>query len=438
MAVLNDRAMGIMDFISRAGADLITPPNASPVFRPTSPMQQAMKRPQVQMSQDGGQMATMLPSGEIAMASPVIPTMGAQMGASRPSMPQPELMEQAAKAKALIDRTGGEIEKDPSFRSTVQEFFGNRENMLRLALGFNTMRLTPDQGLAATIGDELKDIRATRVNSKTAIAVSKRLRQMGYNEYADMVESNPALAKEVMTQIMQKELKPDVAIKTSAPQIDQTTGQLFVIETNPNTGKVRRINVQGAMGLTEEAKQALIVNSEDKANDIKAAQEAGRVAFSRASQLDSQIGRLNNAKSALQAGAVSGWIEQFLPAMDAATADLRATANSLGIDIINSATFGALSEKELTLALSTGLAINLPEKELMVYIQEKIEAQNKLRNELLKDARDLVGGQTRYSDYIKRRADQALGSQSGRPSTTTQPQSQPPEVIRYDAQGKRI
>jgi hypothetical protein len=196
MAVLNDRAMGIMDFISRAGADLITPPNASPVFRPTSPMQQAMGRPQVQMSQDGGQMATMMPSGDIAMASPAMPTMGAQMGAPRPSIPdmggagvrmtQPQLMEQAAKAKQLIDRTGGEIEKDPSFRSTVQEFFGNRENMLRLALGFNTMRLTPDQGLAAVIGDELKEIRTTRS------ATSQR------NRTADALERlNPQLAQAV-------------------------------------------------------------------------------------------------------------------------------------------------------------------------------------------------------------------------------------------------
>lgn len=168
------------------------------------------------------------------------------------------------------------------------------------------------------------------------------------------------------------------------------------------------------MGMTEAAKLALQVGSEDKARDVQAAQEAGRSAFNRAGSLDGQIGRLQNARNALDRGAISGWVEQHLPAFDAATADLRATANSLGIDIINSATFGALSEKELALALSTGLPIGLPENELKTYIRDKIEAQTKLRDELLKDARELVGGQTRYSDFISRRADQALSKRTSK------------------------
>lgn len=245
MAVLNDRAMGIMDFISRAGADLITPPNASPVFRPTSPMQQAMGRPQVQMSQDGGQMATTMPSGDIAMASPAMPTMGAQMGAPRPRMPdmggagvrmtQPQLMEQAAKAKDLIDRTGGEIEKDPSFRSTVQEFFGNRENMLRLALGFNTMRLTPDAGLASVIGDELKDIRAGGLVKARANRTLEALRQAGVSEKdLQVLAGDPELLREYAKKFFAKDLQ-------TLPAEQQSFENLIAGMSKSDQEKARRI-----------------------------------------------------------------------------------------------------------------------------------------------------------------------------------------------------
>ena len=245
MAILRDRAAGIMDFIGRAGADLITPPNASPVFQPTSPMQQAMGRPQVQMSQDGGQMATIMPSGDIAMASPAMPTMGAQMGAPRPSMPdmggagvrmtQPQLMEQAAKAKALIDRTGGEIEKDPSFRSTVQEFFGNRENMLRLALGFNTMRLTPDQGLAATIGDELKDIRAGGLVKARANRTLDALRQAGVSEKdLQVLSGDPELLREYAKKFFAKDLQ-------ALPAEQQSFENLIAGMSESDQEKARRI-----------------------------------------------------------------------------------------------------------------------------------------------------------------------------------------------------
>ena len=52
---------------------------------------------------------------------------------------------------------------DESLISKVQEFFGGRENMLRLAMAFNTMRLQPDAGLASALSSELKDVRATRM-----------------------------------------------------------------------------------------------------------------------------------------------------------------------------------------------------------------------------------------------------------------------------------
>ena len=76
---------------------------------------------------------------------------------------------------ALLEAKNPDLKKDPTFQDRIQGFFGDRGNMLRLALAFNTMRLNPDQGLAAMLGNELKDLRTQNRSTNTAA----RLRQLG-------------------------------------------------------------------------------------------------------------------------------------------------------------------------------------------------------------------------------------------------------------------
>ena len=75
-------------------------------------------------------------------------------------------------------------------------WYKDRDLMTRLALGFNTMRLNPDQALAAVLSDELKTSRELRAGNKTAQSVANALRAKGFNDEAMLVEQNPALAKE--------------------------------------------------------------------------------------------------------------------------------------------------------------------------------------------------------------------------------------------------
>jgi len=77
-----------------------------------------------------------------------------------------------------------------------QPWYKDRDLMTRLALGFNTMRLNPDQALAAVLSDELKTSRELRAGNKTAQSVANALRAKGFNDEAMLVEQNPALAKE--------------------------------------------------------------------------------------------------------------------------------------------------------------------------------------------------------------------------------------------------
>lgn len=178
-----------MDLISNIGGDLLTPPQASPVERGRSPLQMMMNRPEVQVSQPRGTvMSTTMPGGTIATAStspqvqqqfampqPTDMPTPPQVTPARPQMPDmggagvrmtPEqLAAQAAKAKEM-EETRPELKTDPDFQDRLSGFFGNRENMLRLAAGFNSMRLNPDTGLATIINQELTDIRDKRTETE--------------------------------------------------------------------------------------------------------------------------------------------------------------------------------------------------------------------------------------------------------------------------------
>jgi hypothetical protein len=63
-----------------------------------------------------------------------------------------------------------------------------------LALGFNSMRLNPDQGLAAVIGDRIKTSNELSANNKTAMAVANALRAKGLTQEAELVSRTPSLA----------------------------------------------------------------------------------------------------------------------------------------------------------------------------------------------------------------------------------------------------
>jgi hypothetical protein len=275
--------------------------------------------------------------------------------------------------------------------------------MARLAMGFNTMRLDPDQGLQAVLADRIKTANELAVGNKTAQAVITQLRNMGENEAADMVAAQPAIAKDVLKQIVQAKYAKSASPTASGVQIDPNTGQMYQVVFNPSTGKNQRIDVQGAMGETPSAIASREASRQLNLAGIKMASEKGAAVFGRASGLGEQIGKLTRARDLVkEGGAQTGVIRSLLPSFNSATAELRAIANGLGIDIINSATFGALSEKELSLALSTGLDTSLSGAALQEHIQDKINAQEKLYNQLMQDARELSSGIT-YNEYIQRR-----------------------------------
>ena len=425
--MLRPRGMGIMDFIAKTGADLLTPPQASPVFGGSTPLQSAMGRPQVQVSQPRGNvMATTMPDNTIAMASTTpqvqqqfaMPRSGGMptpprvtqrmpdMGGAGVRMTQEQLAEQAAKA-VKIEQERPEIAAEPGFMKTVADFFGDRENMLRLALAFNSMTLRPDAGLASVIGSELEDIRARKVAGKTVPAIISFLRAKGYEEYAKVVEQNPEMAKTVYEQVIQKELKPGATAKTSGVQYDKQ-GRAFVNVSKDGVQSIEFLkDAQGnqIMGETTQDKQDAELAAAKLKAQYASSQKYSDSVLTKADNFDQQLQLFDRAIDALGEGAQTGPIDQFLPTVRAASRELETIANELGITVINSATFGALSESELRLALDTNLPLGLTEAELKKFLRRKIAAVTKLKAEMLNKAIDMrtMG----YDAFLQKQRDEA-------------------------------
>ena len=236
--MLRERANGILDFIGNGASQLfpnqrlLTPPNATTVFPGSTPLQEAMNRPEVHVLKNMlgetsvgtiqnprlDRLNVDKKTGEVPMAM-ASPTQEVDQAFNLQSK---RLANQAAKA-VEIEKKRPEIAGTVEFQNTIKEFFGDRENMLRLAAGFNTMRLQPDTGLTSIIGSELKDISA-----------KKALKQSG-NRTADVLEKfNPDLAEAV-----RNGMDPSLAIQLYKAQKKDFRGVVVGNKIlDPVTGKV--------------------------------------------------------------------------------------------------------------------------------------------------------------------------------------------------------
>ena len=97
---------------------------------------------------------------------------------------------------------------------------------------------------------------------------------------------------------------------------------------------------------------------------------------------------------------ISGFVSQYFPNVSVEAAELEYARNSLGLDVVGSVTFGALSKGELDLALTQGLPTSLNEPQLLEFIERREVALGKYRTSLLNAARIMANPQKNYDDYL--------------------------------------
>ncbi len=150
----------------------------------------------------------------------------------------------------------------------------------------------------------------------------------------------------------------------------------------PAVGNANTTIASGNAGVTAEqvADVAGTVAGGKKAGEQ--AIEASGDARKQLSTIKSNIAKYDEAIQLLEDGAQTGAVVSSLPSVQAASVQLDNVQRQLGLNVIEQVTFGALSERELQLALATALPTNLQPQELKKWLIQKKAAQEKLAKEL--------------------------------------------------------
>lgn len=172
--------------------------------------------------------------------------------------------------------------------------------------------------------------------------------------------------------------------------------------------------------------------------------EIGRQTFERIGPIRSNIANLDRAIQLVEEeGANTGAIARLLPNWSASSIELENLRNQLGLDVVGSVTFGALSESELNLALDTALPTGMSEAALADWLRRKRDAQEQLVENLTMQAQFLSvpgrtldqwieftqsGGATR-ADMRRWMSDNPVGR---RPAAPTRPETPAPSAAVTD------
>jgi hypothetical protein len=333
----------------------------------------------------------------------------------------------------FLKRLYANLKDDPRAAST---FFADA------AMAFNTLRLKPDAGLNTAMqariksntdlrklnrtadyfssmgtvagteaadwikagGDPKEAMKIYREGKTSAQIVNFLENSEDYKDYAAIAKENPAMAEKIYEQIIQKDLGITAKTNTSGVQTN-SQHEMFVVQSQPD-GTTKVVPLLDSEGDQIKGRDpAAIFEAELSLKrydaDVQKGRDMAQDAIAKTYAIEGNLGIYREALDALADGAKSGVIQnEFLPAFNDATARLRQAAISLGIQAINEATFGALSEKELQLVLSKGLDLNLKGPELQNHIIRKIDALEKLKVEVSRRAAELQD--MPYTEYIKK------------------------------------
>ena len=138
--------------------------------------------------------------------------------------------------------------------------------------------------------------------------------------------------------------------------------------------------------------------------------DRGFKAYDDAVQAGSALRTIDEAIAAIDSGAKSGIVYNMLPNVTEASASLSNAMNRMGLDVISSVTFGALSEAEMKLAMETAVPRGLAPEELRSWLVEKRDAQAKAREALMNAARYLTQPENTLSGWMEKQAAEAPAS----------------------------
>jgi hypothetical protein len=204
--------------------------------------------------------------------------------------------------------------------------------------------------------------------------------------------SKLATKNQTATKIAQKDAETKVGGNEKVQSSKVTPNGTTIIVMKDGTTRV--VSATGE-NLTGQARADAIIASEQFGAETQGTRAQSRVggeltakqvgvAFAEIGKIRKNIGNIDDAIKAIDDGANTGVIASKFPNITTASITLGNIRNQLGLDVIGSVTFGALSEGELNLALDTALPTTLRPQALRQYLTDKKAAQEKLIGYLTK------------------------------------------------------
>lgn len=298
----------------------------------------------------------------------------------------------------------------------------------RRVLG-NLSRTSVGQRLAGVAEKEIAEGKVTADKNKT---IRYLMSQKDGRPYAEAIMAG-ADARQTLKDYMTATGKTGSTNIQSSVELPNFAGSLITLKTGEvfiQTRDNRRLTDPKEIDdYILKAQQAEIQNEKD----INAAREGGKLgerlefaqrikeaetfgakkvewvdeARNKAGNINSTIGLYKQALDLLRGDppATTGRVRKLIPTTSAQTALLETVKGELGLDVIGSVTFGALSESELNLAMDLGLPSDkLSNAELQEWLIERIDAKTKAATALQDTAAYLsqpdVTINSYYTDYL--------------------------------------
>jgi hypothetical protein len=175
------------------------------------------------------------------------------------------------------------------------------------------------------------------------------------------------------------------------------------------------------LGETPKDVRTRTVQTTKEQEAVKQAQKRAAEYADRFDKINEGIYTLDEAATVIKAGIErgdnlgQGAIMQYLPTIKQSTMELRSIANRLGLNVVSSVTFGALSEGELKMAMSTGLPPGIKGQKLLDWVNKRRAAQQKLAS-YLSEASIYLGDHT-VPEWMKYRKEQKKQKAEATPET---------------------
>jgi hypothetical protein len=331
-----------------------------------------------------------------------------------------QMAQQPQRPQGLLGSLGVQ-RRDPNAQGETSQPFYNRQSfgdtLARMAPALGRMGVMglegPMQAQLDTRNQRQGDERAQQAQAQQRNATAEWFRSQGGDEWADAVLSGALTGAQALSGF--QAANAPAATSASFTGLDaqaQAAGlqpgtpeyQEFMLNGGGAPANLRALQMQAmeagfepgtpeyqefmatrGSGLSAAAARTGTLTSDIElggqaraTEDIAAASvQFGVAAYESYGKLQTSLGNIDEAIRAIDGGAKSGLVYNMLPSITEASASLENSMNRMGLDVIGSVTFGALSEGEMRLAMSTAVPQNLAPAELRAWLVRRRDAQAK-------------------------------------------------------------